>query len=274
MDVFSFRDRVVEDYGQFSRGFTQIKAPDLQEFVDGSYGKGEFWPSPLIQLNPSFVSGGAIGELVEAGLLHPECSRIFRWSKDHGPGQELQLHRHQREAIEIARGGGIFVVTSGTGSGKSLGYIIPIVNRVLEAREAGDLQKRIRAIVIYPMNALCNSQLEELQKYLGLGYPDGPRVTFARYTGQESDEEREKIKNDPPDILLTNYVMLEYILTRQDPLDQKVISDARGLEFLVLDELHTYRGRQGADVALLVRRVRQKLNSNLICIGTSATMAS
>ena len=124
------------------------------------------------------------------------------------------------------------------------------------------------------MNALCNSQIEELQKYLGWGYPDGPRVTFARYTGQESEEEREKIKNDPPDILLTNYVMLEYILTRQDPLDQKVISDAQGLEFLVLDELHTYRGRQGADVALLVRRVRQRLNADLICIGTSATMAS
>ena len=274
MDVFAFRDRVVEDYGQFSRSFTQIKAPDLQEFVDGSYSKGAYWPSPLIQLNPSFVSCGGISELVDAGLLHPECSRIFRWGKDSGPGKELQLHRHQRDAIEIARGGGSFVVTSGTGSGKSLGYIVPIVNRVLEAREAGDQKKRIRAIVIYPMNALCNSQLEELQKYLGLGYPDGPRVTFARYTGQESDDEREKIKNDPPDILLTNYVMLEYILTRQDPLDQKVISDAKGLEFLVLDELHTYRGRQGADVALLVRRVRQRLNANLLCIGTSATMAS
>ena len=166
------------------------------------------------------------------------------------------------------------MVTSGTGSGKSLGYIIPIVNRVLEARARGDQQKRIRAIVIYPMNALCNSQQEELHKYLVLGYPEGPKVTFARYTGQESDEEREKIKNDPPDILLTNYVMLEYILTRQDPLDQKVIGDAKGLEFLVLDELHTYRGRQGADVALLVRRVRQRLNTDLLCIGTSATMAS
>jgi hypothetical protein len=274
MDVFSFRDRVVEDYGQFSRSFTQIKAPDLRDFVDGRYGAGEYWPSPLIQLNPSFVGGGSISELVDEGLLHPECSRIFRWGKDRGDGVELLLHRHQREAIVIARAGGSLVVISGTGSGKSLGYMIPIINRVLEERERGDQSKRIRAIVIYPMNALCNSQIEELQKYLGWGYPNGPRVTFARYTGQESEEEREKIKNDPPDILLTNYVMLEYILTRQDPLDQKVISDAQGLEFLVLDELHTYRGRQGADVALLVRRVRQRLNADLICIGTSATMAS
>lgn len=206
--------------------------------------------------------------------MNAYCSRIFRWGKDKGDGVELLLHRHQREAITIARAGGSLVVISGTGSGKSLGYMIPIIHRVLEERERGDQSKRIRAIVIYPMNALCNSQIEELQKYLGWGYPDGPSVTFARYTGQESEEEREKIKNDPPDILLTNYVMLEYILTRQDPLDQKVISDAQGLEFLVLDELHTYRGRQGADVALLVRRVRQRLNADLICIGTSATMAS
>ena len=275
MDVFSFCDQVVKDYGQFSRSFTQVKASDIKIFLDGKYKDGQFWPSPLIQLNPSFVSGGSISELVEQGLIHEECSPIFRWGKeDNKEGHELILHKHQREAIEIAGRKESFVITSGTGSGKSLGYIIPIVNKVLEAREAGDTDKRIRAIVIYPMNALCNSQLEELQKYLGLGYPDGPEVTFARYTGQESPTEREKIKNDPPDILLTNYVMLEYILTRQEPLDQKIINDARGLDFLVLDELHTYRGRQGADVALLVRRIRQQLNNDLLCIGTSATMAT
>jgi hypothetical protein len=94
MDVFSFRDRVVEDYGQFSRSFTQIKAPDLRDFVDGRYGAGEYWPSPLIQLNPSFVGGGSISALVEEDLQHPECSRIFRWGKDRGDGVELLLHRH------------------------------------------------------------------------------------------------------------------------------------------------------------------------------------
>jgi hypothetical protein len=111
MDVFSFRDRVVDDYGQFSRSFTQIKAPDLRDFVDGRYGAGEYWPSPLIQLNPSVVGGGSISQLVQEGLLHPECSRIFRWGKaasnqGRGDGVELLLHRHQREAIAIARAGG------------------------------------------------------------------------------------------------------------------------------------------------------------------------
>ena len=275
MDVFSFRNSVVKDYGEFTRSFTQIKAKDIKFFLDEKYESGSFWPSPLIQLNPSFVSGGNISDLVKEKILHNECVSIFRWGKDNEEaGFELNLHLHQREAIKLAAKGESYVITSGTGSGKSLGYIIPIVNKVLKERESGDIEKRIRAIVVYPMNALCNSQLEELHKYLSLGYPDGPRVTYARYTGQESSKEREKIKNEPPDILLTNYVMLEYILTRQEPLDQKVINDAKDLEFLVLDELHTYRGRQGSDVALLVRRIRQKLNRNLICIGTSATMAT
>jgi ATP-dependent helicase YprA (DUF1998 family)/very-short-patch-repair endonuclease len=123
------------------------------------------------------------------------------------------------------------------------------------------------------MNALANSQFGELEKFLRLGYPQGkPLVTFARYTGQENDEQRDKIIQNPPDIILTNYVMLELILTR--PYEKKLIEAAQGLRFLVLDELHTYRGRQGADVALLVRRVRERLSAdNLQCIGTSATIA-
>ena len=80
-------------------------------------------------------------------------------------------------------------------------------------------------------------------------------MTFERYTGQEKPGDRDRIRNDPPDILLTNYVMLELMLTR--PGDrQTLIHMAEGLEFLVFDELHTYRGRQGADVAMLIRRVK------------------
>ena len=82
MDVFAFRDRVVEDYGQFSRSFTEISAQDVRDFVDGKYGAGEYWPSPLIQLNPSFVGGGSLSDLVDAGLLHPECRQIFRYGKE------------------------------------------------------------------------------------------------------------------------------------------------------------------------------------------------
>jgi ATP-dependent helicase YprA (DUF1998 family) len=123
------------------------------------------------------------------------------------------------------------------------------------------------------MNALANSQLGELGEFLGVGFPAGPPVTFARYTGQENEERRQEIIADPPDILLTNYVMLELVLTR--PRERRLIEAAQGLQFLVLDELHTYRGRQGADVALLTRRVRDACGSqSLQCIGTSATMTT
>ena len=124
------------------------------------------------------------------------------------------------------------------------------------------------------MNALANSQLEELDKFIK-NVPGERPVTFARYTGQDDQEERRRISENPPDILLTNFMMLELLMTRQDELDRKVIGNCAGLRFLVLDELHTYRGRQGADVALLVRRVREQLApGHLQCIGTSATMAS
>lgn len=101
----------------------------------------------------------------------------------------------------------------------------------------------VKAIIVYPMNALANSQVGELEKFLRFGYGDGKEpVTFARYTGQERGEQRAAILRNPPDILLTNYVMLELMLTRPEER-RKLVEAAKGLEFLVLDELHTYRGR-------------------------------
>ncbi|BDY13968.1 RNA helicase (plasmid) [Hydrogenimonas cancrithermarum] len=153
-----------------------------------------------------------------------------------------------------------------------MSYFIPIVDRILHEKEK-DPTPKTSAIIIYPMNALANSQIEELEKFFQDFGEDRP-VTYARYTGQENSEERQRIASNPPDILLTNFMMLELLLIRQDDVDKSVIRNAEGLEFLVLDELHTYRGRQGADVAMLIRRVRERLNPDLLCIGTSATMAS
>jgi DEAD/DEAH box helicase len=265
LDVFKFRENIARDYERFSRSFTKIGAPDIKDFVDREYAAQKFWPAPLVQLNPNFVPGGTIDELADARLLHHECRKIFRAAKTPGDaGIAMRLRKHQEDAIRVAQKKESYVLTTGTGSGKSLSYFIPIVDDVLRRRAQGDPCKGISAIVIYPMNALCNSQLEELQKFLTYGYGEGNEpVTYARYTGQESKELRQKLAERPPDILLTNYVMLELIMTRQDFPDPVVIEQAKGLRFLVLDELHTYRGRQGADVAMLVRRVRERLNPNL-----------
>jgi DEAD/DEAH box helicase/MrfA Zn-binding domain/Helicase conserved C-terminal domain len=259
MDVFSLRECLVEEYASFARSFTDIRAADIREQLAVEYESGRFWPDPLIQINPLFESGKWMNELAAAGIVHPTCAELFR---------NVRLYKHQEYAVALAKDGGSYVVTTGTGSGKSLCFFIPIVDAVLKAKEE-DPSPRTRAIVIYPMNALANSQQEELKKYLD---STGP-VTFARYTGQESGEERERIRANPPDILLTNFMMLELLMTRQADLDRAVMRNCEGLRFLVLDELHTYRGRQGADVAMLVRRVRERLGGEkLQCVGTSATM--
>ena len=273
MDVFEFREKLVRDYSDFTRSFTRIQAPDISSFVDETYKSQRYWPAPLVQVNPNFKPGHNVEELAQAGSLHPKCSDIFRAGKtDSSHGTSLKLFKHQEEAISLAASGESYVLTTGTGSGKSLSYFIPIVDACLKARES-DPTPRTRAIVVYPMNALANSQLEELKKFLGSD-PAARPVTFGRYTGQETDEERQAMAANPPDILLTNFMMLELLMTRQNDIDKAVMRNAKGLRFLVLDELHTYRGRQGADVALLVRRVREALADKLVCIGTSATMAT
>lgn len=278
MDVFETRQQLVEDYRHFTSSFVEPREQRIREFLDSRADEERQWPQPWLSLNPNFAHGGSVDELVVAGLLHPESAKVFRVKaseNDTGLESPIRFHRHQREAIEAAATGESYVLTTGTGSGKSLAYIAPIVDRVIRAKASGDAQRRVRAIIVYPMNALANSQVNELKKFLNFGYAAGRGpVTFERYTGQESADERTRILAQPPDIILTNYVMLDLVLTRPQER-QHLIRAAEGLEFLVLDELHTYRGRQGSDVAMLVRRVRQACKSpKLQVVGTSATMTS
>ena len=182
MDVFDLRKRLVSDYRDYTRSFIRIRDPRIGEFVDDILDAEGFWPEPLLQLNPTFSPGGTIDDLVTKGSLHEECSRIFRIGKSDADrrGKQLLLHRHQREAILQVAEGRSCVLTTGTGSGKSLAYIVPIVDHVLRSGSG----RGIQAIVVYPMNALANSQDEELGKFLDKGYPEGRSpVRFARYTG-------------------------------------------------------------------------------------------
>ena len=162
----------------------------------------------------------------------------------------------------------------GTGSGKSLTYFLPIIDDLIRNPHTAD---RVAAFVIYPMNALVNSQLnaltelkERYQARYGRPFP----VSFAKYTGDTRETDRQQMRQHPPQILLTNYVMGELMLVR--PEDQRFLDRVGGgLRFLVFDELHTYRGRQGADVAMLIRRLKERCAApNMIHIGTSATMVA
>lgn len=290
--IFDLRDAIVKGYLEFSRSFTIINAHDIRDHVNHNLQEEQIYcPDPLLQINPNYKQATELnGKPVTTGPnsslgLHALCSKIFQIN-----GKPLELYQHQTEAILNAKKGESYVVTSGTGSGKSLTFFIPIFNRIIEEKEQELLtrsapSKRVRAIIIYPMNALANSQKEEIDKFLSTDFLNSlssterqivPRVL--RYTGQEGKAEREDLRSNPPDILLTNYMMLELMLIRYE--DRNLIESCKGLEFVVLDELHTYRGRQGSDVAMLMRRLRLRTQDkainakDLICIGTSATMTS
>ncbi|MBL7492506.1 DEAD/DEAH box helicase [Frankia sp. AgB1.9] len=275
MDVFAVREKLVRDYEEFVRGFLTIRNARIRDHVEGAIKNGLLWPEAWLSLNPAFEPGGEIADLARSAqgtrgadgtggagaVLHPGCADIFQIK-----GLPIRLHRHQRDALELAKEGNSYVVTTGTGSGKSLTYLVPIVDHVLRVGTGGGL----KAIIVYPMNALANSQYEALREFLG----GDKRVSVARYTSQENDARRREILDEPPDILMTNYVMLDLILTRPHER-RRLVDSAGGLRFLVLDELHTYRGRQGADVAMLVRRVREACDSPQVqCVGTSATLST
>jgi len=271
MSIFDFHASVLQDYQQYVQSFLSISDEAILEFVERKLlEESVLWPDALIQLNPAYQQAATVDQLAASGLLLPATADIFRTDT----GDPIRLYQHQQDAIELAARKRSYVVTSGTGSGKSLTYFIPIFNSILR----GNFEERkVWAIVVYPMNALVNSQWESLnalaksyQRRAGREMP----VRFAKYTGQESDTQKREIQEGRPHILLTNFVMLEMMLLR--PQESAFVDRATAaLQFLVLDELHMYRGRQGADVAMLVRRLKQRCgNPNLLHIGTSATMIS
>jgi len=262
--IFSIHKSIVDDYKSYVNSFIQIKNDEIRETVQSEIDKGKLWPEPLIQFNSAFEQGESTDELVNRGLFHPELRNVFT---------DYTLYKHQIDAISLGVKKKDFVVTSGTGSGKSLTYMATIFDHLFRA---GKSQPGIKAVIVYPMNALINSQTKELEGYkanyeeaTGNPFP----ITFAQYTGQEKQDVREKIREDLPDIILTNYMMLELVLTR---IQEKSIRDSiyKSLQFLVFDEMHTYRGRQGSDVAILIRRIKVKSENKINCIGTSATMVS
>ena len=269
MTIFELHQQVIADYRDFVRSFLLIADKRAQEFVDRALEEEmRLWPDFLLQLSPAYARGPTVAEMADKGLIDPVTAEIFCTPR----GEPYRLYRHQEEAIELAQSGKSFVVTSGTGSGKTLCYFLPIIDSLVRRPATRD---RVAALIVYPMNALVNSQylsLENLkqnyERRTGRPFP----ITFARYTGDTAEEVREKLRQHPPQIMLTNYVMAELLLVR--PEDQRFLDRVGGgLRFLVFDELHSYRGRQGADVAMLIRRLKERCAAgNLVHIGTSATM--
>jgi hypothetical protein len=271
MNIFDLHTVVLADYRDFVRSFFIVADERARQFVERALlEEARLWPDFFLQVSPAYARAATVDELAAQGVLHEDTARIFRTPEN----TAFHLYQHQIEAIEKARVPESYVVTSGTGSGKSLTYFLPIVDNLMRQPVTGE---QVAALVVYPMNALVNSQLQSLEtlkrdyeRRTGRDFP----VTFAKFTGETNDAVREGLRQRPPHILLTNYVMAELLLVR--PEDQRFLERASGgLRYLVFDELHTYRGRQGADVALLIRRLKERCAApNLVHVGTSATMVA
>ena len=270
MNIFTLHEQIISDYRSYIESFVNIQDDEIRAEVTRALTDGRLWPEPLLQFNPAFRTVSNIEQPIQEGWLAPQLKDVF-W--DSRANESYRLYQHQQEALKLGSSGKSFVVTSGTGSGKSLTFIGTVFNHLFRTNSIGT---GIQAVLVYPMNALINSQIEELDKYAeaytektGKPFP----IRYASYTGQLREEDREPLRENPPDILLTNYMMLELTLTRhrEYPIRDSIYSNLR---FLVFDELHTYRGRQGADVGLLVRRIRSRTQHQPVCIGTSATMVS
>lgn len=197
-----------------------------------------------------------------------------------GPICQTPYH-HQAEACLRILAGKPTVVATGTGSGKTEAFSMPIIDHCLQVHQEGI--HTVKAVLIYPMNALANDQCGRIRKLL-----DGTDISFGRYTREtkmwgarpadappNERVTRPEFRTKPPDLLLTNYMMLEYMLMRGDGRD---IFKNHQVRFIVLDEVHTYHGMLGTDVACLLRRLSEALrrsspgSSVPLFIGTSATL--
>lgn len=285
---------LTQTYDRFVHTYQAYRNPEIASWIrDRIEGSGFLWREPYLTLRRSYRSGTPLDKLVTRGLLHPEVPRIFRLRVDDPESSSIRPYRHQSEAIERLLGHGRnVVVTTGTGSGKSFCFAIAIVSEALRLRDQG--VPGVKAILVYPMKALANSQYADLAARLaGTGLricnytsdlEEGEEAAvraFREATGREQpyDSEvisRELLRQRGADLLITNYVMLELILTRFHDRSIFPFLQVPGLRFLVLDEVHTYTGRQGADVACLVRRLKEHTQTagKLRCVATSATVDS
>ncbi len=258
---------------------------------------------PFVSLSEAFAKGESVQGMADSGVLHPVMPGLIGYPT---------MYLHQQQVFEAVKAGQHVLVSTGTGSGKTESFLYPITNDLLQQRDQG-IRVGVTAILVYPMNALANDQLDRLRDMLG-----GTGITFGQWVGTTPDKEsdviverfagssrqaylsarkqrreeaqaedravrplappeeccsEEDIRTRKPRILLTNFRQLEILATRLP--DVALFADAP-LKYLVFDEAHTYAGATGAEVACLIRRIRVlagKKPDEIICIGTSATLA-
>jgi len=289
-------DKLKASYLRYLKTAFPIQDKNIrEEFWKALDVQGALVKGPLLEATSEFVKGPSIEGMVSQGILNKKfqdlCNRALPYKRS--------LYIHQAQAIEKSvlhkRN---LVVSTGTGSGKTEAFLIPILNELLNEEENDTLlEPGVRALLLYPMNALANDQLKRLRKVLA----NYPSIKFGRFIGETEHTtnkaieqfrdqfpgqkilpneliSREQMRKSPPHILLTNYAMLEYLLLR--PEDNTFFDGptARSWKFIVLDEAHIYDGSLGIEIAMLLRRVKDRAVQSelgrLQIFATSATIGT
>lgn len=278
--------------------FSFADAAYARSFSDALNRQGQIAKGPYIELSNSYQAGGTLRELMAGGMASPLFEGLESCPEQQ---KEIKLDRplylHQEESLLKAADKRNLVVTTGTGSGKTECFLLPILNALLNEESQHGLSHGVRAIIIYPMNALANDQIKRIRAILkshpaikfGLyngSTPQTKQEGFSDYKKAHKDPDgsspdpltnellsREEMQQKPPHILITNYSMLEYMLLR--PNDDKVFANAH-LKFIVLDEAHTYKGAMGIETSMLMRRFIARVAPDIKpqFILTSATLGA
>jgi ATP-dependent helicase YprA (DUF1998 family) len=265
-------DDIKATYRRYLQSLLAVRDPKidaaLRAAIDGTpmLDKG-----PYLEATPPYAPGASLQDLITEGVLSPDFTDL---GSDVLP-LERPLYAHQEQSIRRAADGRNVVVATGTGSGKTEAFLLPILDSLVREKARGELGPGVRALLLYPMNALANDQMKRLRQVLA-GYPS---ITFGRYTGDTEEDpkkardtfadlnigqprlpnellSRHEMRAEPPHLLLTNFAMLEYLLLRPRDMDLFPDGEDSKWRFLVVDEAHVYDGSQGAEIAMLLRRVR------------------
>ena len=293
MDAIGTSALLSATYRRYLRSLLPVRDPALAAaLADCIAASPLLTKGPLLEATPPYRTGATLRDLIGEGVLDPAFARLG------SPALPLDrpLYVHQEQALRKAASGRNLVVATGTGSGKTESFLLPVLSALTAEHAAGTLGPGVRALLLYPMNALANDQLRRLRRLLA----DAPQVTFGRYTGDTPERaaegaslheslnpgeprlpnellSRQEMRDNPPHLLLTNYAMLEYLLLR--PADMELFEGKHGghWRFVVLDEAHVYDGAKAEEVGMLLRRLRERVgrgqdDATFQAIATSATV--
>jgi ATP-dependent helicase YprA (DUF1998 family) len=295
LDAYTALDEVKRRFVAYLRSAFRFRDPTLDEQVHRTIAElGLLAPTVVEATFPYEEPKDAprtLRELTDAGLLHADLPRLLALAEgDAGWPEDRPLYTHQVKAVRSYREGKSLVVSSGTGSGKTEAFLFPAIDTVLRDKDLS--RPGVRVLVVYPLNALVNNQMDRLRAILG----HHPTIRFALYTRRLAQTQREAerklaragrprypaevisreaLRAAPPHILITNFSMLEYALVR--PADAPIFSPSFARpKLVVLDEAHVYAGAMAAEITLLLRRAWLRWgmpnSSDVQGIVTSATM--